>query len=151
MQFALKLIASNIVILLCVWIGKKHPSLGGLIATMPLTSLIVLLWLYSDNPADGRLLSSYVGGVFFGVIPTLLFFGAAWLCLKKRPAAPFDTRGQLCRLDRSCGYAPNCCSNRMSMFLLLLSLLLLGAPAPAAAVDALFAVAVTPAPVLNRA
>ena len=83
MQFALKLIVSNIIILLCVWIGKKQPSLGGLIATMPLTSLIVLLWLYSDNPADGRLLSSYVGGVFFGVIPTLLFFGAAWLCLKR--------------------------------------------------------------------
>lgn len=83
MQLVLKLIISNLIILLCVWLGRKHPSLAGLIATMPLTSLIVLLWLYSDNPVDGKLLTGYVGGVFFGVIPTLLFFGAAWFCLKK--------------------------------------------------------------------
>jgi len=83
MQFAVKLVLSNLIILLCVWIGKKNPSLGGLIATMPLTSLIVLLWLHHDNPDDGRLLTGYVGGVFFGVIPTMLFFGAALLCLKR--------------------------------------------------------------------
>ena len=83
MQFALKLLAANIIIVLCVWLGKKYSSLAGLIATMPITSLIVLLWLYSENPADGKSLSGYVGGVFFGVIPTLLFFGATWLCLKK--------------------------------------------------------------------
>ena len=83
MQFALKLIISNLIILLCVWLGKKNPSLAGLIATMPLTSLIVLLWLYSENPADTGSLPGYVSGVFFGVIPTMLFFGAAWFCLKK--------------------------------------------------------------------
>lgn len=83
MQLALKLLISNLIILLCVWLGRKHPSLAGLIATMPLTSLIVLLWLYSDNPADCKLLTGYVGGVFFGVIPTLFFFAAAWFCLKK--------------------------------------------------------------------
>jgi len=71
MHFALKLLLSNIIILLCVWLGKRHPSLGGLIATMPLTSLLVLLWLYHDNPAARGQLTAYVGGVFFGVIPTL--------------------------------------------------------------------------------
>jgi uncharacterized membrane protein (GlpM family) len=83
MQFALKLLTSNLIILLCVWLGRKFPSLGGLVATMPLTSLIVLLWLYHDNPDDRSLLPAYVEGVFFGVIPTMLFFGAAWLCLKR--------------------------------------------------------------------
>jgi uncharacterized membrane protein (GlpM family) len=83
MHFAIKLLISNLIILLCVWLGKRFPSLGGLIATMPLTSLIVLLWLNHDNPADKNLLPAYVSGVFFGVIPTMLFFGAAWLCLKR--------------------------------------------------------------------
>ena len=83
MQFALKLLTANIIIVLCVWLGKKYASLAGLIATMPITSLIVLLWLYSENPTEVKSLSGYVGGVFFGVIPTLLFFGAAWFCLKK--------------------------------------------------------------------
>lgn len=88
MPFIIKLTISNLVILLCVWLGKRFPSTAGLIATMPLTSLIVLLWLQSENPADGSRLTDYVGGVFFGVIPTLLFFGAAWLCLKKGVPLP---------------------------------------------------------------
>ncbi len=83
MQSALKLLLANLIIILCVWLGKRFPSLGGLIATMPLTSLIVLLWLYHDKPGDRTLLPAYVGGVFFGVIPTMLFFGAVWLCLKR--------------------------------------------------------------------
>jgi len=83
MHFALKLLLSNLVILTCVWLGRRHPSLAGLIATMPLTSLIVLLWLYHDKPAEKGQLTGYVGGVFFGVIPTLIFFGAVWLCLRK--------------------------------------------------------------------
>jgi uncharacterized membrane protein (GlpM family) len=83
MQFAIKLLISNLIILLCVWLGRRHPSLGGLIATMPLTSLIVLLWLHHETPADKSMLTSYVGGVFFGVIPTMLFFGTVWFCLKR--------------------------------------------------------------------
>lgn len=82
MQFALKLIIANGTILLCVWLGKRFPALAGLIATMPITTLIVLLWLHHDNPQGREQLGTYVGGVFFGVIPTMLFFGTAWLCLK---------------------------------------------------------------------
>lgn len=88
MPFIIKLLLSNLIILLCVWLGKRLPTLAGLVATMPLTSLIVLLWLRSESPGDDRLLSGYVGGVFFGVIPTLLFFGAAWFCLRKGVQLP---------------------------------------------------------------
>lgn len=83
MHFTLKLLISNLVILSCVWLGRRHPPLAGLIATMPLTSLIVLLWLHLDNPRDNGALTSYVGGVFFGVVPTLFFFGILWICLRR--------------------------------------------------------------------
>lgn len=83
MQFIPKLLLANGIILLCVWLGKRFPALAGLIATMPITTLIVLLWLHHDSPQDRAQLSGYVGGVFFGVIPTLLFFGAAWVCLQR--------------------------------------------------------------------
>jgi uncharacterized membrane protein (GlpM family) len=83
MQFALKLLVSNLVIISCAVAGRKHPSLSGLIATMPLTSLIVLFWLYQDAPGDHRLMAAYTRGVFWGILPTILFFGTAWFCFRK--------------------------------------------------------------------
>ncbi|GAM09201.1 hypothetical protein OR1_01475 [Geobacter sp. OR-1] len=83
MPFVLKLLLTNMVILGCVQLGKKFPSLAGLIATMPLTTLAVLLWLHSENPTDNNLLTDYTCGVFWGIIPTALFFGSALLLLKR--------------------------------------------------------------------
>lgn len=93
MPFALKLVISNLVILLCVWLGKRFPSAAGLIATMPLTSLIVLLWLHSETTGADDRLTGYVAGVFFGVIPTMLFFGVAWFCLKRGVQLPWALAG----------------------------------------------------------
>jgi F0F1-type ATP synthase assembly protein I len=83
MQFWLKLAVSLGVIVTCARIGGKMPTLGGLIATMPLTSLIVLLWLASDHPGDQRLLQEYTEGVLWGIIPTILFFGAVLVGLHR--------------------------------------------------------------------
>jgi uncharacterized membrane protein (GlpM family) len=84
MQFFIKLFLSNIIIVACVLMGKRHPALAGLIATMPLTSLIVLLWLHSDKPGDYRLLSDYTTGVLWGIIPTILFFAALYILFRKQ-------------------------------------------------------------------
>lgn len=83
MLFALKLLASNVIIISCVMLGRRFPALAGLIATMPITTLIVLLWLYSDNGNRSSSLEPFVRGVFWGIIPTLLFFGTAWLALRR--------------------------------------------------------------------
>jgi uncharacterized membrane protein (GlpM family) len=83
MQFALKLLLANIVIVSCLFLGRRFPALSGLIASMPLTTLVVLIWLHVDNPGDSRVVTSFVGGVFWGVIPTFLFFAAAWFCLRR--------------------------------------------------------------------
>jgi uncharacterized membrane protein (GlpM family) len=82
-MFLIKLAVSNLIIVACVLIGRRSPTLGGLIATMPLTSLIVLIWLASDNPGDSRLLGEYTKGVLWGILPTIGFFVAAFLCLRK--------------------------------------------------------------------
>jgi uncharacterized membrane protein (GlpM family) len=83
MLFALKLLASNVIIISCVMLGRRFPALAGLIATMPITTLIVLLWLYSDSGSNSSSLEPFVSAVFWGIIPTLLFFGAAWLALRR--------------------------------------------------------------------
>ncbi len=88
MEFILKLVVTNLVIVSCAWIGKRSPTLAGLIATMPLTSLLVLLWLYSDNPGDYRLMAGYTRGVLWGIIPTILFFAVVYLCFRRQVALP---------------------------------------------------------------
>ena len=88
MQFLSKLVLTNIIILGCAAIGRRFPTLGGLIATMPLTSLLVLMWLYADTPGDYPLLIRYTEGVLWGIIPTILFFLAAYLCFRKELPFP---------------------------------------------------------------
>ena len=83
MPFFVKLILSNLVIIGCAQLGKRFPSLAGLIATMPLTTLIVLLWLYNDQPGDTRELVAYTRGVLWGIGPTICFFAMAWFCFHR--------------------------------------------------------------------
>ncbi len=59
------------------------PTLAGLIAVMPLTGLIVLVWLYLDNPGNFALMTDYTKGAFWGIVPTILFFLVAFICFQK--------------------------------------------------------------------
>jgi uncharacterized membrane protein (GlpM family) len=81
MQFIVKLLITNIIIVASVQVGRKYPTLAGLIATMPLTSLLVLVWLQTDTPGDSRLLIDYTRGVMWGIVPTILFFATVWFGL----------------------------------------------------------------------
>ncbi|QEM69642.1 DUF3147 family protein [Geobacter sp. FeAm09] len=87
-MFLLKLAVANLIIIACVLLGRRVPPLGGLIATMPLISLIVLAWLATDRPGDGALITGYLKGVLWGLVPTGVFFGAAYLCLRKGMGLP---------------------------------------------------------------
>ena len=84
MRFAIKLLISVCVIAFCAQIGRRLPSLAGLIAVMPLTGLIVLVWLYLDNPDNFNLMIDYTKGALWGILPTILFFLTAFLCFHKK-------------------------------------------------------------------
>jgi len=83
MQFFFRLLISITIIIICAQIGKRFPTLGGLIATMPLTGLIVLVWLYSENPGNRKLMVSFTKGALWGIAPSILFFCVAYFCFKK--------------------------------------------------------------------
>lgn len=83
MRFLIKLLITVCVIVSCTQVGRKLPTLAGLIAVMPLTSLIVLLWLYSDNPGNFGLMSDFCKGVLWGILPTVLFYLVAFICFRK--------------------------------------------------------------------
>ncbi|MHC4423645.1 MAG: DUF3147 family protein [Planctomycetota bacterium] len=83
MRFVIKLLLSIGVIVFCTHVGRKLPTLAGLIAVMPLTGLIVLVWLYTDKPQDFALLTEYTKGALWGIVPSILFFLVAFLCFRK--------------------------------------------------------------------
>jgi uncharacterized membrane protein (GlpM family) len=78
-----KLLISVCIIVLCTQIGKKLPTLAGLIAVMPLTGLIVLVWLYQENPGNFNLMTEYTKGALWGILPTILFFLTVFICFRK--------------------------------------------------------------------
>lgn len=82
-RFAIKLLLSLLVILLATQVARKAPSLAGLIAVMPLTSLLVLLWLYWDRPDDFPLMIGYCEGALLGIVPTIFFFSTVLLCFRR--------------------------------------------------------------------
>ena len=88
MQTVVKLAISLAIILACSQIGRRFPTLAGLIATMPLTGLLVLLWLYSENPNDYELLTNYIKGALWGILPSILFFLVAFFCFRKHFSLP---------------------------------------------------------------
>lgn len=82
-RFFIKLLISVCIIVFCTQIGRKLPTLAGLIAVMPLTGLIVLVWLYLDNPANFNLMTAYIKGALWGILPSILFFLTAFICFRK--------------------------------------------------------------------
>ena len=80
MRLVIKLLVSLCIIAVCTQIGRKLPTLAGLIAVMPLTGLLVLIWLYLDNPGNLSLMTNYTKGALWGIIPSVLFFLVAFLC-----------------------------------------------------------------------
>lgn len=82
MQYAIKLAATVGVIAFASWIGKRMPTLGGLIATMPLTGVIVMLWIHGERPGEPDVLIDYTRGALFGIGPSILFFIAVWVALR---------------------------------------------------------------------
>lgn len=83
MQLFIKTAISVIIILAATWIGRKFPSLSGLIAVMPLTGALVLIWIYLDNNGRPEIMQDFTKGAIWGIAPSILFFVAAFLCFKR--------------------------------------------------------------------
>ncbi len=83
MEFFVKILISVAIIIVCTQIGRSFPSLSGLIATMPIVSVIILVWIYSDNPGNFKLMEDFTRAALWGIIPSILFFVAAYISFVK--------------------------------------------------------------------
>ncbi len=83
MQTFVKLLISLAVIYGCVAVGRRFPSLAGLVATAPITTLIVLFWLYSEGRKDYARFAAFTQGAVWGILPSVLFFLTATWCFRR--------------------------------------------------------------------
>lgn len=81
LQFLLK-VAITVVIVVCAsLLARRTGWIGALVASLPLTSLLVLAWLYSDT-RDPMQVADLSMGIFWFVLGSLPFFVVLALALR---------------------------------------------------------------------
>jgi hypothetical protein len=71
--FVIKCIVSGIIIAVVSEVAKRSPAFGALIVSLPLVSLLGILWLWRDTGDAGRI-ASLAESTFWYVLPSLPMF-----------------------------------------------------------------------------
>ncbi|HSR66067.1 MAG TPA: DUF3147 family protein [Xanthomonadaceae bacterium] len=80
-QFLIKTMVTLAVVLAASFFARRSGWLGALIASLPLTSLLVLGWLYAET-RDARQVADLSMGIFWFVLGSLPFFVVLALALR---------------------------------------------------------------------
>lgn len=64
---------SGVLIAIASTVAKRYPGLGALIASLPLVSVLGMMWLWVDRP-DAENMAAHAGATFWYVIPSLPMF-----------------------------------------------------------------------------
>jgi hypothetical protein len=81
MQFIVKIIVSAILIAAVSELGKRYSFFASILASLPLVSVLALIWLYKETN-DIQKVTNLSHGIFWAVIPSLLLFIVLPLLLK---------------------------------------------------------------------
>ena len=81
-QLAIKALISGVLIALASEIARRNPGWGGLIASLPLVTLLALVWLWRDTHDPVRA-ADFVTGTALYVIAALPSFALIALLLRK--------------------------------------------------------------------
>ena len=68
-----KLVITAALIVLITEVAKYSDKFGGMIAALPVTTLLVILWMHFEGQSDQKI-SSHISYNIFFVIPTLPMF-----------------------------------------------------------------------------
>lgn len=77
--FWLRALLSGIIVALVAMIARRNPAAGALIASLPLISLLGMIWLWRDTH-DAENMARHAEATFFYVIPSLpMFLAIPWM------------------------------------------------------------------------
>jgi hypothetical protein len=69
----IKAVISGIIVMAASEIAKRSPTYGALLISLPLTSLLAMMWLWRDT-GDGGKVAALSEGTFWLLLPTLPMF-----------------------------------------------------------------------------
>ena len=79
LYLAIKAALSGIIIAVVSEVAKRNPGFGALIASLPLVSLLGIIWLWRDKP-DAANMAAHVEATFWFVLPSLpMFLVIPWM------------------------------------------------------------------------
>ena len=79
LYLAVKAALSGIIIAIVSEVAKRYPGVGALISSLPLISLLGMIWLWRDKP-DTADMATHVEATFWFVLPSLpMFLLIPWL------------------------------------------------------------------------
>ena len=83
LYYVVKLLISAILIVVISEVAKRSSLLGGLIASLPVVSLLAIIWLWIDEK-DAQKVIQLSNNIVFLVIPSLSFFIALAILMKRK-------------------------------------------------------------------
>jgi hypothetical protein len=73
LYLVLKSAISGVVVAIVSEVAKRYPGFGGLIASLPLVSVLGMIWLWRDTQDPVRM-AQHATGTFWFVLPSLPMF-----------------------------------------------------------------------------
>lgn len=64
---------SGVLVAIISEVAKRYPGIGGLIASLPLVSVLGMIWLWRDKP-DAANMAAHAEATFWFVLPSLPMF-----------------------------------------------------------------------------
>ena len=81
MQYFIKILITAILVVAISELSKRLTFIGAILASLPLTSILAIVWLYRDTH-DTQKIIDLSSNIFWAVLPSLIFFLVLPLFLK---------------------------------------------------------------------
>jgi hypothetical protein len=76
---ALKAAISGVIVAIVSEVARRYPGWGALIASLPLVSVLGMMWLWHDRP-DAANMAAHAEATFWFVLPSLpMFLAIPWM------------------------------------------------------------------------
>ena len=79
LYLVIKAALSGVIVAAVSEISRRYPGWGGLVASLPLTSLLAVIWLWRDSGDATRVAELSVSTIWFFIPSVPLFIALPWL------------------------------------------------------------------------